>query len=272
MNDAPLLELVDVSVERDANRILDRVSLVIPRGRHTAVLGPNGSGKSSLLKVLLRQFYPSVESDGHQGEVRILGQSEWVVADLRRRMGVVSSTLDFEFSLGRTGRMTVVEAVASGFTSTQLVEFGVEINGDVRLAVDVALSRVGEQHLSNRHVDTLSTGERRRVLIARALINEPEILVLDEPTSGLDLVASFRFLELLSGLVKRDNVTLVLVTHHIEEILPDIEHVVLLDHGRIVADDTKLKILTSERLSELYQFPIEIQQHANGFFSGVTVS
>ena len=272
MNDAPLLELVDVSVERDANRILDRVSLVIPRGRHTAVLGPNGSGKSSLLKVLLRQFYPSVESDGHQGEVRILGQSEWVVADLRRRMGVVSSTLDFEFSLGRTGRMTVVEAVASGFTSTQLVEFGVEINDDVRVAVDIALSRVGEQHLSNRHVDTLSTGERRRVLIARALINEPEILVLDEPTSGLDLVASFRFLELLSGLVKRDNVTLVLVTHHIEEILPDIEHVVLLDRGRIVADDTKLKILTSGRLSELYQFPIDIHQHASGFFSGVTVS
>ncbi len=272
MNDAPLLELVDVSVERDANRILDRVSLVIPRGRHTAVLGPNGSGKSSLLKVLLRQFYPSVESDGHQGTVRILGQSEWVVSELRRKMGIVSSTLDFEFSLGRTGRMTVVEAVASGLTSTQLVEFGVEINEDVRQAVDIALARVEQQHLANRHVDTLSTGERRRVLIARAIINEPEILVLDEPTSGLDFVASFRFLELLRGLVQQDDVTLVLVTHHIEEILPEIEHVVLLDQGRTVADDAKSNVMTSDRLSELYRFPIKIQQHANGFFSGVTTS
>lgn len=269
MNDSPLLELVDVSVDRNANRILDRVNLVIPRGRHTAVLGPNGSGKSSLLKVLLRQFYPSVDSAGDQGSVCILGRSDWNVAELRCKMGVVSSTLDFEFSLGRTGRMTVVEAVASGFTSTQLVEFGVEINEDVRRAVDAALERVGEQHLVERHVDTLSTGERRRVLIARALVHQPEILVLDEPTSGLDLVAGFQFLELLRRLIERGGVTIVLVTHHLEEILPEIEHVVLLDRGQVVADDAKAGVLTSSRLSELYRFPIEVRQHPSGYVSGV---
>lgn len=264
---SPLLELIDVTVEREATRILDRVNLTIPRGRHTAVLGPNGSGKTSLLKVLVRQFYPSVEAGGTQGEVRILGQSNWEVAVLRRRMGVVTAGLDLAFSSGRSGRMSVVQAVASGFTATELPEFGLPMTDEVRGAVDEALSRVGGKGLGDRRVETLSTGERRRVLIARALVHAPEILVLDEPTSGLDVAARSGFLQSLRTLIAPGGLTLVLVTHHVEEILPEINHVILLDRGRVSFDGPKPKALQSEPFSRLYRMPIETTLHADGFYT-----
>ncbi len=261
-----LLELDQVSVHRDSNCILDRISLSIARRRHTVILGPNGSGKSSLLKVLVRQFYPSVEDDGHQGKVRILGRDDWIVSELRKRMGIVSTALDFSFSQGRTGRMTVDQAVASGITATELSEFGVEINDEVRSAVSKALALVGESHLMHRHVDTLSTGERRRVLIARALVHQPEILVLDEPTSGLDIAASIHFLETLRRIVAGTSVTLVLVTHHIEEIIPEIDDVVLLDRGRVVESGPKREILVAEKLSGLFRIDITIEPGHDGFY------
>ncbi len=264
-----LLEIDGVSVERNANRILDRISLRIPRGRHTVILGPNGSGKTSLLKLLLRGFYPSVEDDGHQGIVRILGRDDWQVAELRRRMGIVSSTLDHAFTWGRTGNMTVDEAVASGFTATELPEFGRPLTDDVRAAITQALHRVGESHLVGRRVSTLSTGERRRVLIARALVHEPEILVLDEPTSGLDIAASDWFLKSLRSTLAGSRVTLVLVTHHIDEIIPEIRDVVLLDRGRVVASGAKEEILTRERLSKLFQIEIGLRETDDGFYHWV---
>ncbi|MEM0927519.1 MAG: ATP-binding cassette domain-containing protein, partial [Planctomycetota bacterium] len=122
--DTALIELNDISVRRESTMILDGISLRIERGEHAAILGPNGAGKSSLLKLLTRDFYPSVSTGGHQGEIKILGQSQWEVASLRRRMGIISPDLDRHFHTGRTGRMTVRETVASGYTATRLKEFG----------------------------------------------------------------------------------------------------------------------------------------------------
>jgi iron complex transport system ATP-binding protein len=260
----PLLELRDVSVRRGDVTMLAGVSLVIPRGRHTAVLGPNGAGKTSLVRLLDRQLYPSVDDDGTQGGVRILGRSAWDVAVLRRRMGIVSAGLDREFSGGQTGRMTVTEAVASGFTATELADWGPPITADVREAAEAALARVDATRLAARHVDTLSTGERRRVLIARALVHAPEILVLDEPTTGLDIAARHAFLDILTGLCRQPGLTVVLVTHHLEEIVPEFRHAVLLAGGRIVCDGPVAEALHAARLSAVFGVPLEVSRDAHG--------
>lgn len=264
--DVPLLEIEQVSVAREEIIILDNISIKFPPGRHTAVLGPNGAGKTSLLKLLLKQFYPSVRSGGEQGIVRILGRSDWELFELKRHMGIVSSTLDLSFSSGRTGRMSVLQAVASGFTGTELAEFGLPITSDLRAQVDEILLRVGIRNLLDRRVETLSTGERRRTLIARALVHNPSILVLDEPTTGLDIVARHNLLETLQTLVSERDLTLLLVTHHVEEIIPEIQHVVLLGSGRIVFDGCKEKALTDQRLSTLYGASIRLTQNHDGTF------
>jgi iron complex transport system ATP-binding protein len=264
--DTTLIEIENVSVVRGETRILDGISLCIPRKRHTAILGPNGSGKSSLLKLLTRDFYPSVESQGHQGSVRILGESEWEVSRLRRRMGIVTPSLDYEFSFGRTGRMTVTEAVASGFTATRLKEFGPELSTEMNLAVDQAINTVKMCDLRHRSVCTLSTGERRRVMIARAIVHQPDIFVLDEPTSGLDMGAKAEFLRILDSITRQDSMTMVLVTHHIDEIPPEMNHLMSLNHGRVVFDGAKIDGLKTGLISELFQLPVTVQTTREGWY------
>lgn len=261
---AALLELDDVSVRRGDVPLLAGVSLVIPRGRHTVVLGPNGAGKTSLVRLLDRQLYPSVNDDGTQGRVRILGRDAWDVAVLRRRMGIVSAGLDREFSGGQTGRMTALEAVASGFTATELAAWGLPITPEVRDAAAAALGRVAAAALAPRHVETLSTGERRRVLIARALVHAPEILILDEPTTGLDIAARHTFLGILAGLCRVPGLTVVLVTHHLEEVVPEIAHAVLLAAGRVVFDGPAEQGLAPGRLSALFGTPLDIVRDGHG--------
>lgn len=265
-NVPPLIQLRDVTVRREQTIILDRLSTTIPKSRHTAVLGPNGSGKSSLLKLLTRDFYPSVETDGHQGEVKILGRSDWEVSDLRRSMGIVTPALDSEFSHGRTGRMTVSEAVASGFTATRLKEFGPNITGEVADAVDQAIKTVGMTSLASKPVGRLSTGERRRTMIARAIVHRPPIFVLDEPTGGLDMTAKAKFLEIIDSLANQSAITMVLVTHHLDEVPPPMNHVVLLDRGRIDFDGNKQDGLSGDRISRLFNIPVSVSRDNDGWY------
>jgi iron complex transport system ATP-binding protein len=266
-----LIEVDEVSVVREQTCILDRISLSIPRRRHTAILGPNGSGKSSLLKLLTRDFYPSVETTGHQGTVLILGQSDWEVGRLRRRMGIVSPSLDYQFSSGRTGRMTVTETIASGFTATRLKEFGPRLDTAVKRQVNHALETVDLGDRRNQTLCTLSTGERRRAMIARAIVHQPDIFVLDEPTNGLDMTARAGFLKILDSLTKQDAMTIMLVTHHIDEIPPAINHVILLDQGRVVFDGTKPDGLTGDRMSGLFRMPVKVERRRDGWFDAKAV-
>ncbi|TWT50469.1 putative ABC transporter ATP-binding protein YlmA [Rubripirellula amarantea] len=272
-DDAPLLlDLQEVTVWRESTCILDSISLNVPTGRHTAVLGPNGSGKTSLLKLLLRQFYPSITKDGHQGRVFILGQEVWHVDELRRKMGVVSSALDQNFLHGRTGRMTVTQAIASGFTANELSHFGPRMTLEVIQAVDQAAESLGIASLQKRQLHTLSTGERRRALIARAMVHRPSILVLDEPTSGLDIAAQHLLLDQLRQLASESDLTMLLVTHHIEELLPEINHVVWLKSGRVVFDGNKREAITEARLSGVFDVPIEVNHSDSGWYSASIAS
>jgi iron complex transport system ATP-binding protein len=254
-----LLELEDVSVVRDHNHILHRLSLAIPNHQHTVILGPNGSGKTSLLKILIRQFYPSVDDD-QTGVVRIFGQSVWNVAELRQHLGIVSGELDHEFASPRSGRMTALQAVLSGLDGVRLVS---RIASQDRHSVDAAreaLARMNATSIESRTLATMSTGERRRVLIARALIHRPAALILDEPTTGLDISARSRFLDQLDALAAQGT-TIILVTHHIEEIIAEISHVILLKHGQLFGAGKRSELIQNDSMSQLFDYPIEIQKN-----------
>ncbi len=264
----PLLRLANVTVTRsDGGRtvtLLDKLSLRIAQGEHTVLLGPNGSGKTSLLKLLNRQFYPSID-DGQSGQVEILGRSTWHVDELRRQLGIVSGDLDREFALPRSGRMTALQAVLSGFDGVQLLSF-TDQSDPMRLRrAAEALEQADAGPLADRSLMTLSTGERRRVLIARALVHRPHALILDEPTTGLDIAASGHFLDTIRGLA-RSGITIVLVTHHVEEIFPEIRSAVLLKGGRTFAVGPSVDLLRSDLVGQLFGVSIELGRSADGFY------
>lgn len=247
----PLLELDAVSVLRGDRRILDDVSLRLNLGDHTVILGRNGSGKSTLVKLIAHQIHPL----GGAG-VRVFGQTHWNVFDLRKRLGIVSSTLQAEF--GSDEPVRVMDAVLSGFFAAHGVWRHHVVSSDMRHTATSALDRMGVLHLAERQMAGLSTGEARRVLIARALVHKPEALLLDEPCSGLDPATRRLFLNSLRDVV-RSGVTLILITHHIEEILPEISRVVMIEDGRIRADGPRADVLTDTRISDLFGMPSRLE-------------
>ena len=255
MSEEPILELVDATVVKDDRRVLHGLGLTIHAGEHTAILGPNGAGKSVLVSLLTHDARPLASADGTP-PVRVFGASRWSVADLQAQLAIVSADLHQRFVEGNNeGRITAEAAVLSAFlVSRGILRYGT-ITDEMRRRAAEALETVGAAHLGSRPLNHMSSGEARRVMLARALVTAPRVLVLDEPTTGLDLIARHRFMDRVRRIV-RDGATLVLVTHHIEEIIPEVGRVILLRDGRIVADGPKASVLTAARLSDLFGTPI----------------
>ena len=207
--------------------ILDSLTLTIREGEHTAIVGPNGAGKSFLTKLLTHDERARAPEDG-SSPVRVFGSDNWDVFELRSQLGIISADLHHRFVVGNNeGRVTGENAVLSGFLASQgILRYG-SVTAEMRRRAADALERMGVAHLAKRWMDELSSGEARRVLLARALVTSPRALVLDEPTTGLDLVARHSFMERVRQ-IARDGTTLILITHHIEEIVPEIERVILL--------------------------------------------
>jgi len=256
----PLIELDRASVVRGQSTVLHALSLRIALGQHTAILGANGCGKSTFIKLIDRELYPLAREG--EAPVKVFGQQRWNVQELRTRLGIVTN--DLTRDLQEMYRLNVEDAVLTGCFGTLMLHPDVEIGAGQRRNAREALQRVGAIALAARQCNELSTGEMRRVLIARALVNRPQALLLDEPTTGLDLVAQQRFLELLRELAQQ-GVTLVLVTHHIEEIVPEIDRVVLLREGSVLADGPRDEVLTSELLSQAYGGPLRVQREGDSF-------
>ncbi|MBV6847685.1 ABC transporter ATP-binding protein [Xanthomonas euvesicatoria] len=257
-NAAPLIELDQASVMRGQVRVLHALSLRIALGQHTAILGPNGCGKSSFIKLITRELYPLARADGLPA-VKVMGQTRWQVDRLRSQLGIVTS--DLSVNLADMPGLDVESAVLSGFFASYVVPPHREISDNMRArareALALALARA--LPLVDRQFAQLSAGETRRVLIARALVNRPQALLLDEPSTGLDLVARQHLLETMRHLA-RQGITLVLVTHHIEEIVPEIERVILLRAGKVVADGTREALLTDASLSAVFDGPVRVQR------------
>lgn len=262
---APLLSIRNATVVRDGNHVLDDLSLDIRLGENTAIIGPNGSGKSSLIKLLTRQYYPLARPDDLP-TVRILGLDRWNVEDLRSHMGIVSADLHQSFL--DEGDCTGYEVAVSGFFSSKGIAFHHVVTEQMRETAFEALERMGIAHLAERPITRMSTGEGRRAIIARALVSNPMALVLDEPTTGLDMAAQHRFLDRIRDLAARGT-TLIVVTHHIDEVIPEIEHVILLKQGRVFADGPKAGLLTDETLSAQYDTQIHIRRDGDFYAAHV---
>lgn len=262
---APLFELDRATVVRGATRVLRDLSLSIPLGQHTAILGPNGCGKSTFIKLINRELYPLAREG--DAPVKVFGLRRWNVNQLRNRLGVVTS--DLTRDLQQMPQLLVEEAVVTGFFSSFVVPPHRQIDADMRARARRALADVHAATLADRQVAELSTGEMRRVLIARALVHEPEALLLDEPTAGLDLVARQHFLGLMRLLAQR-GITLVLVTHHIEEIIPEIDRVLLLRDGTLQADGDRAAILTDAHLSQAFGGQVRVRSEGDVYSATVT--
>jgi iron complex transport system ATP-binding protein len=237
---------------------LKEVSLRIGLGEHVAILGPNGCGKSTLIKTITRECYPLVRAGS---SVRILGRDHWNVFELRKLLGIVSSDLMATCTRDVTGR----DIALSGFFSSIGIWPHQEVTPAMHEKAEQALAMLEVSHLADRFTDEMSSGEARRVLIARALVHDPHALILDEPSTALDLFAQHE-LRLIFRKLAQAGIGLVMVTHHLSDLIPEIGRVVLIDHGRIVGDGPKREILVAPRLSELFGLPLDLTER-DGYYN-----
>lgn len=254
---APFLDVHHAQVYQDDTCVFRDFSVQFWRGQHACVLGPNGAGKTTLLKLLTRELYPVATDHSY---VKIDGSETAVLTELRQKIGFVSHDLQTRYDAHVLGRDVVMSGLfgAIGMHGHYVVE------DRHRERTAQMLERFGLTALQERRYWHLSTGQQRRFLLARALIHNPPILVLDEPTNGLDLKAAHELLADLRALAQ-NGTTLLLVTHHVQEILPEIERVVMLQNGGIFADGAKREILNSANLSILYNTPLNLTEY-NGFY------
>ena len=257
---SPLLALDNVTVVRGDSTerpALDGVSLRIGAGEHVCILGPNGCGKSTLIKTITRECYP-VAREG--SSISILGRERWNIFELRSLLGIVSPDLLASCTTDATGR----DVVLSGFFSSTRIFPHHHPDPEHLARAEATLARLGIAHLARRAVSQMSSGQAKRTLIARALVHDPQTLLFDEPSNALDIAAQFQLRDTMRNLAK-GGLSILLVTHHVSEIIPEIERVVLLREGRILADGPKQKILTAEYLTALFGVPVRLVQQ-DGYF------
>ena len=249
------LELAQVNVARGDRVVLHDINLSIRTGEHVAILGPNGCGKSTLIFTMTCQIYPIVRP-GMQ--VRIFGRERWDLTQLRRHFGIVAAGLmGTELPGERTAVTTGLDAVIAGFFSASTLWPNLHVTDEMRERAMEALERIEAAYLETRLVGEMSAGEKRRILIARALVHRPRQLLLDEPSNALDLAAQRELRETLRRLAQ-EGTGLVLVTHHLGDILPEIGRVILMRGGRIIGDGPRAEMLTESKLSDLFNTTVRI--------------
>jgi len=245
-----LLEFRNLRVMRGQKIALDDFSLRIGADEHVAILGPNGCGKSTLIKTITRECYPVARAGS---SVSILGEESWDVFRLRASLGIVTNDL----MLSCTGDACGRDVVLSGFFSSTAIYPNHSVDPQQAALADAALAELKIPHLADRPVSEMSSGEARRVLIARAFVHKPRALLFDEPCNSLDLSAQQKVRHTMSALAKSGS-AIILVTHDLADIVPEIQRVVMMSKGRVVADGPKEGILTVEKLTELFGVNLEI--------------
>src|SRR5579862_4092439 len=246
----PLLNFHNLRVMRGQKIALDDFSLCVGADEHIAILGPNGCGKSTLIKTITRECYPVARPES---SMSILGEDNWDVFALRTRLGIVSN----DWMLSCTGDALGRDVVLSGFFSSISIFSNHAITLEQRKLADAALADLNISHLADRPVCEMSSGEARRVLIARALVHKPRALLFDEPCNSLDLAAQQSLRRTMSVLASAGT-AIILVTHELADIVPEIQRVVLMSNGRVVADGPKEEILQVDGLTKLFGISVEI--------------
>lgn len=262
MNDETVIALEHVTVVRGEREVLHDVSLRVRAGEHLVILGPNGCGKSTLLKALTCELYPLARAETR---VSLFGRPRWDVTELRRRMGVVSAEPPGEATRGISG----LEAVLTGFFSTAKLWPNLTVTTSMRERAAAILSAIDAENLRDVLVGEMSAGQQRRVMIGRALagVGEgPRMLLLDEPSNALDLAAQHDLRGMLRTLAQ-GGTAILMITHHVSDVLPEMQRVVMMREGRIVADGAKQELLTAERLSGLFGRPLQVAERDGVLFA-----
>jgi iron complex transport system ATP-binding protein len=242
-----LIEFRNVTLARKERVALDDLSLKIDEGEHVAILGPNGSGKSSLIKTITRELYPLQGSS-----VKILGRERWNIFELRPQLGIVSNDWMLACSRDYTGRETIL----SGFFSSVGIWPHHLVTPEMETKASEILDTLEISHLSDRFLSEMSSGEARRFLIGRALVHSPSAIIFDEPTNSLDFRSTHEVREILRRLAA--STSIILVTHNLFDLIPEIERVILIRNGQVFLDGPKQDVLTSFNLTELFGIPVEL--------------
>lgn len=252
MPEPALIDIHNATIWRGTTRVFDKLTLTIAQHERVAILGPNGSGKTTLLKTINRELYPVVQDDSW---IRILGREHWNVWQLREHIGIVSHDLQQRYR----PTTTALEVIVSGYLSSIGIHglLGRRISAEQVAAARATLETLGIEALADTPLKSMSTGQQRRCLLGRTLVHQPDTLILDEPTTGLDFAASFDYLGRVRELAAGGR-NIVIVTHHLNEIPPEVDRVIVLDDGRIAADGSKSSVLTAGLLSTVYRTPIQV--------------
>ncbi len=251
---APIFEIKNAQVWRGDTLALRDFSLTLSHGESVAILGPNGAGKSTFLKLLTGEVRPAAEP---LTQCRLFGEELWSLMEIRHRIGIVMPEEVSRFHPAETAQDAVLSSLRGAYGRTRDMRF----SPAEKAAALTSLTTMGVVNLASREFGTLSSGERRRILIARALVHQPEVLVLDEPSTALDFSAALQLGSTLRTLLKSDR-DLILVTHHPGEIPPEIQRVILLKNGQIFADGNKHDIITRQNLSELFEADLTVSWSA----------
>jgi iron complex transport system ATP-binding protein len=253
----PFLELEHVNLVRGERRVLHDISLTIHEGEQLALLGPNGCGKSTLMKTMTCELYPLAEP---QMRVSLFGRERWDVTELKKRLGVVQGELPGKPMLAISG----LEAVITGFFSSSRLWPNLTVTAEMRERAEAMLELVGATSLRGHIFGEMSSGQQRRTLIARALVASAGCLLLDEPSNTLDLTAQRELRETMRALAQQGT-TIILITHQVADIIPEMQRVVMMKDGRIVADGGRDELLTEAALSGLFETDVRLIQK-DGFF------
>jgi iron complex transport system ATP-binding protein len=251
-----LIEFANVYVQRENTMALRGISFSVEAGEHVAILGPNGSGKSTLIKVITRECYCR-----QPGLVRIWGEERWGLFDLRALLGIVTNDLVETC----TKPYSALETALSGFFGSVGVWPTHHVTPEMERKAREALKFFDVDHLADHPLTEMSSGEVRRAVFARALVHNPKALLLDEPSNSLDIRAQHEVREAVRKLAQ-SGVSIVLVTHHLPDIIPEIERVIALKNGVIFFDGAKNEVLNDHKMTQLFEYEALIEHNQSGIY------
>lgn len=260
MRKQPIIEFKNIYAVYEASPVLENLNLKIDTDQHWAILGANGSGKSTLIKLMSNDLYPRVK---HPFKKKIFGEERWSIFELKKNLGIITNDLHTYFET-HGNFLTAYEVILSGYYSSIGVFKHQDFTKEQHEKALEVLAFLEVSHIKDKKVSQMSTGQLRRCIIGRALIHNPKAFILDEPTVGLDIKAQNSFITFIQKLSKKASI--ILVTHHIEEIFEEITHVALMHNKTIFKQGEKKNILTSKNLSEIFEINIDLQKENHRYY------
>lgn len=247
-----IINFKNVNVAYEEQNVLKNINLCIKEGEHTVILGANGSGKSTLIKLFSNDLYPRFSPETTK---EVFGKKVWDIWELKKHLGIITNDLHYEF-IHRAPFLNGFEVVLSGFYSSFYIYEHQDFSPLHVSKANEVLSFLEIEHLRDKNIAQMSTGEIRKCIIARALVHDPKAMILDEPTVGLDIKAQINFVEMMRRIAKQS--TVILITHHLEEVFEEISNVVLLKEGTIYKQGKKEEMLNDDNLSAIFNLPLHV--------------